>query len=111
MPRFRLTIRGEGIEVRGYTTIEGLAAMTAPPGEQPYIVMASVAEDDYDPFRLIAPDTLERESAERELHHFEVEQENERLVALVTDIEGIVTETSKNSDDMVNEILARLGRS
>jgi len=68
----RVTIRGEGTELRGYATMEALASLTSPPGEQPYMVVASPAEDDYDPFK---------EQEKRELHHFEVEQENARLEA------------------------------
>jgi hypothetical protein len=54
--RFRITIRGEGTEIRGYATIEAMAALTAPPGEQPYVVAASPAEDDYDPFAISQPE-------------------------------------------------------
>lgn len=49
--RLRITIRGEGTELRGYATIEALAALAAPPGEQSYAIIASPAPDDYDPFK------------------------------------------------------------
>ena len=74
--RFRITIRGKGTELRGYATVEAMAALTAPPGEQPYIVAASPADDDYDPFK---------EQQLRELHHFETEQllDGERIESIV----------------------------
>lgn len=50
MSRFRVTIRGEGTELRGYATAEALAAL-ADDDSDPFIVVASLAEDDYDPFR------------------------------------------------------------
>lgn len=59
----RVTVRGEGTEIRGYATIEALASLTSPPGEQPYVVIASPAEDDYNPFQISEPDyppTLEQ---------------------------------------------------
>lgn len=82
----RVTIRGEGTELRGYATMEALASLTSPPGEQPYVVIASPAEDDYDPFK---------EQEHRELHHFETEQENERL-------KNDHTESEKALIDQVN---------
>jgi len=54
--RFRVTIRGDGTEIRGYATIEAMASLTSPPGEQPYMVIASPAEDDFDPFAITEPD-------------------------------------------------------
>lgn len=56
MSRFRITIRGTDTELRGYATIEALAALTAPPGEQPYVVVASPADDDFDPFAISEPE-------------------------------------------------------
>lgn len=68
--RHRITVRGQGMELRGYADEhlpEELAQVLAP-----FLVVASPAEDDYDPFK---------EAEHRELHHFEVEQENARLEA------------------------------
>jgi len=50
MTRFRVTIRGDETELRGYATIEALTALTAPPGEQPYVIAVSPTDDDYNPF-------------------------------------------------------------
>lgn len=128
MTRFRITVRGDGAELRGYIdgshgTLNDFAGLMTPVG----VVVASPAEDDFDPFAITEPghpptpersfavvtelyadsentvDFMERmaqihfgqanvirgerylrEKAEaelmaRELHHFEVEQENERL--------------------------------
>jgi hypothetical protein len=126
--RFRITIRGEGIELRGYVDgdpedLDALARMC-----DPWLVVASVAPDDYDPFAISDPgdpptrrqslsliqhmwdedtaspekfvsdvamlhfaqavvirqeralrEKAEAELRDRELHHFETEQENERL--------------------------------
>jgi hypothetical protein len=52
--RFRVTIRGEGIELRGYASMEALAALAAP-DDQPYVIAASPAADDYDPFSTDEP--------------------------------------------------------
>lgn len=49
MSRFRVTIRGEGTEVRGYATGEALAALAAG-GHEAFIVVASPVDDDYNPF-------------------------------------------------------------
>lgn len=83
MSRFRITIRGTDTELRGYATIEALAALTAPPGEQPYVVVASPADDDYEPFR---------EQELRELHHFETEEvlDRVRAAAVKGDIIGVM---------------------
>jgi hypothetical protein len=69
--RSRITVRGEGVELRGYIDgeIDRLGDF-AKAMEGIGLVLASPAEDDFDPFR---------EERQRELHHFETEQENERL--------------------------------
>lgn len=46
--RYRVTLRGEDIEIRGYATIDGLKQLSGP--DKLYMVVASPAEDDYDPF-------------------------------------------------------------
>lgn len=48
-PRFRVTIRGEGTEIRGYASVEALRVL-ADDASNPFIVVASLVEDDYDPF-------------------------------------------------------------
>lgn len=85
MSRMRVTIRGEGTELRGYATMEALVSLTSPPGEQPYLVMASVADDNYNPF--LEEYEKAREQEERELHHFETEQMLERVKALHSPVE------------------------
>lgn len=63
MTRMRITVRGDGTELRGYATMEALVSLTSPPGEQPYIVTASPADDDYNPFAISEPEnppTLEK---------------------------------------------------
>lgn len=126
--RFKLTIRGDDTELRGYMdmgTTDTLAAFAN--AVEPYgLVIASAVEDDYNPFGITEPehpptpeasrevirgilqllspsdaedylaqlhygqavvirgeryraDQAEAELRDRELHHFEVEQENERL--------------------------------
>jgi hypothetical protein len=47
--RYRVTIRGEGTEIRGYATYEALARLARDKSD-PFIVVASPADDDYDPF-------------------------------------------------------------
>lgn len=91
MTRFRITVRGDGTEIRGYATMEALASLTSPPGEQPYMVIASPADDDFDPFK---------EERERELHHFETEQENERLA-------NELAQAQNNHADMVRKYRQR----
>jgi hypothetical protein len=50
--KFRITVRGDGTELRGYmvaldhTTLNAFAATMKPYG----MVVASIADDDYDPF-------------------------------------------------------------
>lgn len=61
MSRLRVTVRGDGTELRGYATIEALVSLTSEPGQQPYVVMASPAEDDWSPFTEPEyPPTLEK---------------------------------------------------
>lgn len=75
--RIRITVRGLGIELRGFMdeltdedapTLWQLAEALKPFG----MVIASLAEPDYNPFK---------EQEARELHHFETEQENTSLRA------------------------------
>ena len=106
--RYRITVRGLGIELRGYvdqgldedqpTLIEFANAM------EPFgVVVASPAEPDYDPFTragipieqvwqmqadVILGERALREEAQdelrrRELHHFETEQIVERVQKIV----------------------------
>lgn len=49
--RFRVTVRGEGTEIRGYATPEALRALAADGTDQFYTVVASPADEDYDPFK------------------------------------------------------------
>jgi hypothetical protein len=130
MSRFKITVRGDQIELRGYanpadgTYLQSLALAMEPFG----IVVASIAEDIYDPFAISEPEyppteegsrqvitgmmegadaptfidrmvqlhhmqavvirneralreQAEAELRDRELHHFEAEQENEALRA------------------------------
>lgn len=124
--RYRITVRGTDIELRGYIDGDATLLLASRALDGIGIVVASPAEDDYNPFSGAAtaetslaqilsmlsqqeypnlPDLIRmmaevhymqanviqgeralRESAEaelrdRELHHFEVEQENERLKA------------------------------
>lgn len=121
MNRFRITVRGQGVELRGYLDSNlddpNRALERFAEHMKPNVVMASPAEDDYDPFGEAEDKDLDdlieeyletglfrdsnipevnallakfrsallalgaREQAERELHHFEVEQENARLRA------------------------------
>ena len=67
MTRFRITIRGEGIELRGYvdgdmSELEMLAGFAAP-----WQVLASLAPDDFDPFRISEPDYPPTIETSREL--------------------------------------------
>lgn len=50
--RYRVTIRGAGTEIRGYAGPEALALIGRAPGvgDETYLVVASPAGDDYDPF-------------------------------------------------------------
>jgi len=121
--RFRITVRGNDIELRGYMDGDGQDLNALSLAMDPFgMVVASQAEDSYNPWAATADASMElilsilaqqeypnlpdlirhmanvhymqanviqgeralRESAEaelrdRELHHFEVEQENERL--------------------------------
>ena len=68
MTRFRVTIRGEGVELRGYVDnyLPGIARVMEPYG----LVIASPAEDDYDPFaEPVVPPPVEREA--EEAHEYE----------------------------------------
>jgi hypothetical protein len=102
--RARITVRGLGVELRGRfdeltdedaPTLADFAEAMKPFG----LVIASPAEDDFDPFtvqgipidqvwgmqaQVIQGERALREAAEaelrdRELHHFETEEENTRL--------------------------------
>jgi hypothetical protein len=86
--RFRVTVRGERIELRGYVDPGVLAALSSAM-EGLAMVIASPAEDDYDPFK---------EAEHRELHHFEVEQENARLEADNVRLEAEVARLRGNLD-------------
>lgn len=127
MSRYRITVRGTDIELRGIIDGDATLRLTSQSLEGIGLVIASPAEDDYDPFGITYPDdppsleqsidvltgiaasvdnlvglietfaTLhysqamvirnerflheqaEAELLKRELHHFEVEQENARL--------------------------------
>jgi hypothetical protein len=64
--KMRVTVRGEGTELRGYASMEALASLTSPPGEQPYMVTASPVDDNYNPFLITEPEnppTLELSTA------------------------------------------------
>lgn len=99
--RFRITVRGDGTEVRGYATMEALASLTSPPGEQPYMVIASPADDDFDPFK---------EEQLRELHHFETEQENERLKADHTESEKALIDQVNTQADTIERLADELAQ-
>jgi hypothetical protein len=127
--RHKITVRGTDIELRGYLDGEANLRLLAQQMEGIGLVIASPAEDDFDPFAISQPghpptpdasidiiramwedsespddflhrmammhyaqanvirgergraERAEREYLARELHHFEVEQENERLRA------------------------------
>ena len=69
--RYRITVRGQSLELRGYLDGEPIDLSIFAPFMAPYgVVVASVAADDYDPFK---------DEQMRELHHFETEQENAAL--------------------------------
>ena len=58
MTRYRITIRGDDAELRGYmdgnrASLTKLSMMTKPFG---LVVVASEAEDDYNPFKEEKPD-------------------------------------------------------
>jgi hypothetical protein len=91
MGRFRVTIRGDSTELRGYATLEALAVLTGPPGEQPYIVAISPADDDYDPFK---------DQDLRELHHFETEQDLDKMA-------NELVQANNNHADMVRKYRQR----
>ena len=76
--RFRITIRGEGVELRGYADGESAVLALASALAPERVVLASHAEDDYNPFA---------EERQRELHHFETEQKNAELLALAERLE------------------------
>jgi hypothetical protein len=48
--RYRVTIRGDGTEIRGYATAEALVALSDDVSD-PFVVVASPVEDDYNPFK------------------------------------------------------------
>ena len=76
--RFRITVRGEGVELRGYLDADGEALGKFAHKMEPYgVVLASIAADDYNPFF---------EEQQRELHHFETEQENARIRNILSGI-------------------------
>lgn len=57
--RLRTTVRGEGIELRGYATVESmneLERLFADDLDERAVIIASIASDDYDPFRISQPD-------------------------------------------------------
>jgi len=87
--RYRITVRGENIELRGYLvaiqhdTLNVFANVMEPFG----IVVASAADDTYDPFK---------EQDARELHHFETEQENARLAAQLREASQIADDLEGN---------------
>lgn len=68
--RLRITVRGTDVELRGYVDGMANARLLSQQMEGIGVVAASVADDDYDPFK---------EQELRELHHFETEEKNERL--------------------------------
>lgn len=77
--RYRVTVRGDGVELRGYIdsakwNIEGTADDFSDAMKPFGLVMVSPADDDYDPFK---------EERDRELHHFETEQMLERQAEIV----------------------------
>lgn len=147
MTRFRVTVRGTDVELRGYIDGTATLRLASQQLEGIGLVIASPAEDDYNPFQITEPEypptpetsleimqsiweqsespeqfvmhvanihfmqanvirgerwraeTAEREYMNRELHHFEAEQELDRLkasqdqytrdmVARVNDAEG-----------------------
>lgn len=58
MTRYRVTVRGTDIELRGYIDgdkklIEFASALSAQMDSQDPMVVSSPAEDDYDPFRVV----------------------------------------------------------
>ena len=79
--RFRITVRDEGLELRGYVTVDSQEELKiAAASLFPLQVIASPAEDDYNPFR---------EQELRELHHFETEQMMEEIMRR-TEQEGAI---------------------
>jgi hypothetical protein len=156
MTRFKVTVRGDGVELRGYVDnyLPGIARVMEPYG----VVVASEASDDYNPFGITEPDyppslensidvltgiaassagivslienfaslhygqamvirgeRFQREQAEaelrnRELHHFEVEQENDELRAEATRIADTLEGNWEQGDlaGAVNEAIAFL---
>lgn len=78
--RHRITVRGEGVELRGYIDADHLyqvERLFADDLDERAILVVSPAEDDYDPFK---------EAELRELHHFETEQENAKLRAITNQV-------------------------
>jgi hypothetical protein len=153
MTRFRITVRGTDIELRGYVDGEATATILARAVDGFAMVVASPADDNYDPFNaplvedppqiedsrnvieaILAgsdsvPDVVdalavlhhaqatvirgertraeaaERELISRELHHFEVEQENARLQAEVDRLRE-----RQESQDLANEAIRWKGK-
>lgn len=74
--RFRVTVRGEGVELRGFIerdeTYQLMRLFADDIGDEGVLVIASEADADYNPFK---------EAEQRELHHFETEQILERIKA------------------------------
>ncbi len=62
--RYRITLRGEDTELRGFSDNGEFLARLAG-AANPMLVLTSLADDDYNPFM---------EQHLRELHHFETEQ-------------------------------------
>lgn len=66
--RFRITVRGDGVELRGYVERDSLnqvERLFADDLQEDATLIVSRADDDYNPFL---------DEALRELHHFETEE-------------------------------------
>lgn len=50
--RYRVTLRGNGTELRGYATADALAQLSTHIHPETAVVVASPADDDYDPFKV-----------------------------------------------------------
>jgi hypothetical protein len=129
--RVRITVRGTDIELRGYLDDDNTdyRLVRFSKAMEPFgVVVASPAADDYDPFfiqgiptedvwqmqaTVIQGERALREGAEaelrdRELHHFEVEQENARLMATNTELAQLLAATEGRADEYTRMMVGRV---
>jgi hypothetical protein len=155
--RYKITVRGTDMELRGYLDGEATLRVTAKVMEGIGLVIASPAEDDYNPFAITEPDypptpersyavitemyadstdinnfmerlavlhfgqanvirgerylreRAEAELRDRELHHFETEQEYERLKESRDDYTRMMVGRVNDAEGENDRLKAKLG--